>query len=207
MSIDFTGVTGIEDDYGNVTKITDASGNVMWSAVPPETTLIIRTVGDCRFKTATKYPTDAASYSSLVNEEIADDDATYIKLGATGTMNSSGKSYDGIYLADIVDIPKGEVVSGYLFVRAYRESNTSMRASLSFDGGGFLTSSYMQAVEAYEDITMLLPAESISSINEYISQNQKMPAFYAYFEVTCSAPKTAYVRITQVYLSLTFKGR
>jgi hypothetical protein len=32
MSIDLTGVTGIEDDYGNVTKITDASGRVLWSA-------------------------------------------------------------------------------------------------------------------------------------------------------------------------------
>jgi hypothetical protein len=32
MSIDFTGVTGIEDDYGNLTKITDASGRVLWSS-------------------------------------------------------------------------------------------------------------------------------------------------------------------------------
>ena len=31
MSIDFTGVTGIEDDYGNLTKITDASGRVLWA--------------------------------------------------------------------------------------------------------------------------------------------------------------------------------
>lgn len=205
--IDFSKLKGLTIPEGVVSQITDASGRVLWSAVQPETTLIVRTVGDCSFGHATKYPTDAASFSSLVNEEIADDDATYIKLGATGTMSSSGQSYDRIYLADIVDIPKGEVVSGYLFVRAYRESNTSMRASLVFDGGSNLTSSYMQATGAYEDITMLLPTESISSINEYISQNQKMPALYVYFEVSCSAPKTAYVRITQVYLSLTFKGR
>ena len=33
MSIDFTGITGVSDDYGVVTQIADAQGNVLWSAV------------------------------------------------------------------------------------------------------------------------------------------------------------------------------
>ena len=33
MSIDFTGITGVSDDYGVVTQVADASGRVLWSAV------------------------------------------------------------------------------------------------------------------------------------------------------------------------------
>lgn len=41
MSIDFTGVNGIADDYGNVKQISDAQGNVLWSAKPSEATVTI----------------------------------------------------------------------------------------------------------------------------------------------------------------------
>lgn len=205
MSIDFTGITGVSDDYGVVTQIADESGRVLWSAVPPETTLIIRTVGDCTGGVATKYPTDAVSFSSLVNEEIADDDATYIKLGATGTMSSSGYEYDYIKLADVADLPKGSLVSACLFARVYCESNTGMALRLGTSQGSAV--GYTSTTAAYEDVTAVAYDAYLTALNEYISQNKKLPTFTVEFKVTCSAPKTAYVRITQVYLSLTFKGR
>lgn len=202
----YTGGFNISDTPAGVVKqISDAQGNVLWSAVVPETTLIIRTVGDCTDGVATKYPTDATSFSSLVNEEIADDDATYIKLGATGTQSTSGYKYDHIKLADVVDFPKGSIVSAYLFARVYCESNTSM--ALRWSTSQESTVGYTSTTAAYEDVTAVAHDEYLTALNEYISQNKKLPSFSVQFKVTCSAPKTAYVRITQVYLSLTFKGR
>lgn len=206
--IDFSTLQGLTIPEGVVKQISDAQGNVLWSAVVPETTLIIRTIGDCNDGVATKYPTDAVSFSSLVNEEIADDDATYIKLGATGTTSSSGYKYDNIELADVVDFPKGSIVSAYLFARVYCDSNTSMDLRLyPVLGDNRTLLARTSTTGVYEDLITDQDEQWITALNEYISQNKKLPTFTADFKVTCSAPKTAYVRITQVYLSLTFKGR
>jgi hypothetical protein len=42
MSIDFSRVKGISDDYGNIKQITDAAGRVLWSAVPPMVEVTIK---------------------------------------------------------------------------------------------------------------------------------------------------------------------
>lgn len=68
MSIDFTGVTGIEDDYGNVTKITDASGRVLWKSGPDmaKVTLLADTFEVYDYVSAyVEYKTPNGDYVSL----------------------------------------------------------------------------------------------------------------------------------------------
>lgn len=73
MSINFTGVTGIEDSYGKIIQITDASGRALWSAGPGTVTITIGVSGSgdsCRVGVGGAYYTSAATVEADVGTLI-----------------------------------------------------------------------------------------------------------------------------------------
>lgn len=232
MSIDFTGITGVSDDYGVVTQIADAQGNVLWSAVPPETTIILRPTGDRgaggSHEDCAKYPADAEYYYSLVNEEVADDAATYI-IGDAGFDYGSygnGEQHEfevELYLGDESAF-KGSVVSGEICLRVTAtasETEIYNTALTIFNEDGTQTHVFdiksdqwfRVPSSGYESICIPLADTSLAVLNSYIAENRKFPKLSinigGWSSVSSDAQKstTTKVHITQVYLSLTCLGR
>jgi hypothetical protein len=119
MSINFTGVTGIEDDYGNVTKITDASGRVLWSSAPPfDGFVYLRPSADISVDSAiTLTPADATAAYLLINEEVSDGAATIIEMDY-GVFNAKTTASARFSLDGYVPKKITKVTNVYLVVSA-----------------------------------------------------------------------------------------
>ena len=72
--IDFSTLQGLTIPEGVVTQIADASGRVIWSAVPPfDGFIYLRPSADISVEeTFTLTPSDATAAYLLINEEVSD---------------------------------------------------------------------------------------------------------------------------------------
>lgn len=190
-------------------------------------TLILRPTGDGGYTTSTgynattrnceKFPAEAQSYFSLVNEEVADDDATYVSGDVHFTSGSYGsgsnKSFD-LYL-DIGNESEfsGSVVSGHIFVRAKKTDltyNEIQSVTLYILNDGKVTKltdvfTNSNPLEGYDEYTANLTEDGLSALNSYISQNGKLPKLLAYVygkgTAASDMPKgtSSRIYVTQVY--------
>ena len=82
MSIDFTTLQSLTIPEGVVTQIADASGRVLWSAVPAfDGTIILRPSADISVdSTITLTPSTATAAYLLINEEVSDGASTIIEV-------------------------------------------------------------------------------------------------------------------------------
>jgi hypothetical protein len=131
--MNFATLKGLTIPEGNVTKITDASGRVLWSAAPPfDGTIILRPSADISVDSAiTLTPADATAAYLLINEEVSDGAATIIEMDYsvlnTTTTASAQFSLDGYVTKKIT-----KVTNVYLVVSADGDSAGTKEQQTSY---------------------------------------------------------------------------
>ena len=211
--IDFSTLQGLTIPEGVVAQITDASGRVLWSAAPQESTLFLRPCAQSNSSHFSPYPTSLSGIHAAVSEEVADDDATYITAKVSQSLDTSGirdvtvranMQFDG----EAVDFT-GSVVSGFAIIR--RSTENDPYYSFVINGVYYYQSNSETlsdtTANGYTDVRVVMPETAISAINEYISQHNKLPNIQYNFSYTVQNTKTVTYKVTQVYLSLTCQGR
>jgi hypothetical protein len=99
--MNFATLKGLTIPEGNVTKITDASGRVLWSAVKPATVTLTCSDGSslaCTYATATIngiYYTGVASYNGSVIIPYGGSVPLTVEVGTTIELNVSGSGGAG----------------------------------------------------------------------------------------------------------------
>ena len=182
--IDFSTLQGLAIPEGNVTQITDASGRVIWAlASDLPGTFYLRPSADISVDdTIDHYPSSGYYPYMLINEEVADDDATYIKLSCT-----PGESKTAYAEFELSGFPQQRVtkINSILGGRRYfsthnfannAKRNASVSLYLCIDGEEYVGF----AGNAYEDVNNWTTYETefngaLSAINDYITANGKLP--------------------------------
>lgn len=133
MSIDYSKVTGLSDHIGNIVKITDASGRVLWSSAPPFDGIIyLRPSADISVDSAiTLTPADATAAYLLINEEVSDGAATIIEMDY-GDFNAKTKASARFSLDGYVPKKITKVTNIYIPVSADGDSKSTKETQVSY---------------------------------------------------------------------------
>lgn len=190
-----------------------------------ESTVILRPVSD--ISVVSNYPSDprydtnpeeATSLYLLVNEETADDDATYIRQWSTASRTADNTYTFGL---DTSKIPSNVQITGVrMFVRGRASSyydNITGYLSLVIDGTPYGNTSGINLVTTDPDSTTTpiygtksdsLISEGLDTINAFIVANKSMPPLQ--FAVRINAKETGtqsknyYFYFTQCYVEITY---
>lgn len=200
--IDFSTLQGLTIPEGVVTQIADAGGRVLWEL---ETTKIfyLRPSMDIDVSAWTLYPEGSASAYSLLNEEVADDDATYISRSVPAG-NVAGDSIEIGCTCEKIPNANLKITSGRMYVWYKNTSNVTPFFRCRMEGvaitellsGGYEPSTYHGT--SYE-----ITAEGISKINQYIAANRKFPMLTLYEDdIGNGGTKSEIISISQVYIEL-----
>lgn len=204
MSIDYSKVTGLSDHIGNIVKITDASGMVLWSAVKEiiTGTLYLRPSADISIEHSL-YPYNSENAYLLINEEVSDGTATYIssydgKVSPGSRFRLFGESQHKIKKVTSITI-KGV---------PYNESSSntgSNKFRLCFDNEEFESAKHSSS----KDIDLSL-ANAVTPINEYIAKNGNLPDMDLVINSTATTnmggTKFYHTGVTQVYVVLGYEA-
>lgn len=205
MSINFSTLQGLTIPEGVVTQIADASGRVLWSAAKPVTSLIFRPDSDVDITAWTLVPSGSTNAYSLLSEEVADDDSTYIIVSVGGNGTSQG-CVIGIGCKNTPNkIPS--ITSGTFYVRyaGHNDVTATLRLYINdiLDFSNCITSNLnIGCPSYYYTQTLEITTDGIAKINEYVASNGKFPTFLMYCKFTNGATKQKNIIITQAYLEL-----
>lgn len=133
MSINFATLQSLTIPEGVVTQITDASGRVIWSAVPAfDGTIILRPSADISVDdTITLVPADATAAYMLINEEVSDGAATIIEMDY-GVLNAHAKASARFSLDGYVPKKITKVTNVYIAVSADGDSASTKETQTSY---------------------------------------------------------------------------
>lgn len=177
MSINFATLQGLTIPEGVVTQITDAAGNVLWSANQETSILYLRPSADISINHSL-YPADSTAAYLLIGEEEPDGASTYIShtfvADDTSTYSkSSSFRFSCANLPQTYRIKSAKIIYINYSVLGYAATLTNYRvtATISVDGSEtkiYVTSTYnpdgdYYADGCYADITDIIKNKSLSS--------------------------------------------
>lgn len=205
MSIDLSKVTAISDPYGAWKQLADASGRVLWSAVEPVTSLVFRPNSDVDVDTTVwaLMPSGSTTAYSLLSEEVADDESTYIAaIASSGTKTGC---VIGLGCENTPNrIPK--ITGGKCYVRHSLGSDITGSVRLYINDmlsdSNEIASQTVSSNSSYFTQTLEITTDGIAKINEYVSTNGKFPTFLMYAKYENGSTKGKGIKITQAYLEL-----
>jgi hypothetical protein len=202
VSIDYLNVTGLSDHIGNIVKITDLAGNVLWSALKVITgTLILRPSADISVEHFL-YPanSDVPAYQRI-NEEVSDGSSIYIcsdfvrdndyptsKFKLSDTTQFSGKLL-AITGVSIKGDPTGEG-----------------RNEFKLEVDGIETESFLTD-EPTKDFSVSVPT-AVDLINKYIAIHGVLPDINIIITsyVVTDDKGDSDSGVSQLYVVLTYEG-
>lgn len=208
MSIDFATLQGLTIPEGVVTQIEDAAGRVLWSAAVQELisgTMYLRPSADV---SCNHYVNSGSVGYSKINEEVADDDSTYI----AAYDESKAGVVTSVFAMDFDDaITPKSITSAKLVVRSKCNDSITMDGeemstiyTLSFGGVFSHSATKVEYNSSYATVEYDLNSVC-ADLNNYLSANGHLPAITLTIdsEYPKSVVKSGYsLYITQVYLEL-----
>lgn len=131
--MNFATLKGLTIPEGVVTEIKDASGRVIWSAVPAfDGTIILRPSADISVDdTITLVPADATAAYMLINEEVSDGAATIIEMDY-GVLNAHTEASARFSLDGYVPKKITKVTNIYISVSADGDSASTKETHTSY---------------------------------------------------------------------------
>lgn len=223
MNINFATLKSLTIPEGNVTKIEDVSGRVLWSAAPAfDGTIILRPSADISVdNTITLVPVDATAAYMLINEEVSDGASTY--LDATATADGSVSGYAQFSLSGNVPNKITNVTNMYFAISAdgsegYTSSGSPIGHRLEiyliingteyalYSATSYSHNNFSRALYNVRNFTKTADnKELFAVINEYLAENGTLPnielrlGMFGY-KYTDGKTKYGYVKVSQAYL-------
>lgn len=150
----------------------------------------------------TLYPTDTtmANAHTLVNEEVADDDATYITGGLGGSIN---------YHFSFTKPDDLENITDFSFKVRQRLEASSTASSTSYQiyltSGNYTLCTFSEDATAYTDLSSSLATDNMNSIlGEFNNATSKLDFYIT--QTVASANKAKPTRTTQLYIEITYQN-
>lgn len=178
-----------------------------------ENTVILRPISDINIinnggTVLSTNPTDATEIYLLVNEEVADDDATYINV--FGTEANYG-DFSFTFGLDVSKIPSNvRITNVQMYVRGKQSAGTTrLYSSLVVNEVSTEEYSVASGGSSYGTTSASLDITDIGIINDYIKTNKELPSIQFTIRIhkneTGSQAKTHYYYLTQCYVEFTYE--
>ena len=207
MSIDLPKVTGISDQYGVITQITDASGRVLWKLDTGPKIVYLRPSADISVdSTITLVPADATAAYMLINEEVSDGAATEIKISSSSTVSGTAT----FSLAGKTPNTISRVTNIRLCVSGLDVNTNKLCAKLAYVSVNGTMYQYRLSgqldYEVIEHLPILSTIEDmLAEINDYVATNSVLPNFELSFEFSVEPKEsggkdTMTMSISQAYV-------